>query len=87
MASGAAKVEGDRIAAWLLENWQAFGLKNVIWYEQICTDGKTWKRYEWEPYFRSNPNSSRNPTTHKHGDHVHCQLDKDGLIGTYKAPR
>lgn len=84
MASGADRKLGDEIVAFLMRNWETFGLMNVIWYEQINTNGSPsgWKWYDWRPYYNSGL-GSRDVDTHKHGDHAHVQLRNTGLIGEY----
>jgi peptidoglycan DL-endopeptidase CwlO len=81
MATGTARAKGDELAAFLVKNWQAFGLHNVIWYERINT-GSGWKYYDWRPYYNAGY-GSRDVETHRHGDHVHVQCSNAGLIGEY----
>lgn len=81
MATGTAKELGDEIAAFLVKNFEAFGLMNVIWYERMYTSSG-WKPYDWRPYYNSGK-GSRDVETHKHGDHVHVQCSNVGLIESY----
>lgn len=83
MATGDAKKLGDEIADFLALNAEAFGLHNIIWHERMWTPGSGWKPYNWRPYYDSGK-GSRNVNTHRHGDHLHIQPDKDGLVTSYR---
>jgi hypothetical protein len=55
-------VTGDELAQWLLDHWNEFPLKYVIW-EQRISYGGAWEAME-----------DRGSATQNHYDHVHISV-------------
>lgn len=62
-AEGEAQATLDTIAAWFTDNPDVFGLKQVIWWQQI-NSGSGWHSYSGAS---------------KHKDHVHLSFDRDNV--------
>ena len=70
---------GDKVAEWVLQNADAFGVTYVIWYDRIAT--RSGNGFTWGPY--THPNGSTSNPTLRHLDHVHVSVsgDPNGLTG------
>lgn len=64
-AEGDAATYGDNLAAWLVENADALGVKYVIWFNQIWEPGNGWGPY---------PGCGGSDPSCDHTNHVHLSM-------------
>lgn len=73
--TGAGRQLGDRMVEWLVVNREAFGVRQIIWYDRIITFGGT--NPQWRPYVH--PSRRTWDDNLQHRNHVH--------VGVYGRPR
>ena len=72
MPAGTHRLDGDRIATWLVEHATELGVKYVIWWEKIWSADRADEG--WRPY--EHP-SGRDDDTSAHRDHLHVSVYGD----------
>lgn len=60
---GNDRAKGDAIANYIVNNYDKYGVKNLIWYDRIWDPRRGWRSYR-------HPSGSSNPTL-RHRDHPH----------------
>ncbi|MEV6774367.1 M23 family metallopeptidase [Nocardia sp. NPDC051030] len=69
--STSGRALGDKIAAWVIENADALGVKYVIWHDQIWTRNGEGTPGHWDPYTNATGDTG---DTAQHRDHVHVSV-------------
>lgn len=74
----ATRAQGDRIAQYLIDNWDYFGLKYIMWQRKIYNPSIA-------PYWRDVPD--RHSPTQNHEDHLHATFKRSGAARPGNIPQ